>query len=128
MIQHVLLVMAMQERFPELVHGKDYFVAHPLDRETGEQSGDAYIDTWHGPGDQPDIAPLLKRAEELRPDHAMADVRWKRNTLLSSSDWTQAPDVPQAVRDKWIPYRQALRDLTEQPNFPFDVNWPEVPR
>lgn len=28
----------------------------------------------------------------------------------------------------WSTYRQALRDITKQPNFPFDVDFPTIPR
>ena len=34
-----------------------------------------------------------------------------RDARLRESDWTQTPDVPSAVRDAWITYRQELRDL-----------------
>lgn len=54
-------------------------------------------------------------------------VRGNRNALLASTDWTQQPDVPQATRDKWVAYRQALRDVPQQPGFPSDVVWPEKP-
>ena len=54
-------------------------------------------------------------------------VRSKRNQLLQESDWTQLPDVPIATKDAWAVYRQALRDITEQPGFPFDVVWPQPP-
>ena len=42
--------------------------------------------------------------EELLLD----EMRQKRNQLLQESDYTALPDYPQ--RDKWILYRQALRD------------------
>ena len=55
------------------------------------------------------------------------EVRNKRNILLSASDWTQLPDVPDATKQKWAEYRQALRDVTDQPNFPQSVTWPTKP-
>jgi hypothetical protein len=54
-------------------------------------------------------------------------VRVKRNALLASSDWTQLPDVPTAIREPWAVYRQALRDITAQPSFPADTVWPVKP-
>ena len=54
-------------------------------------------------------------------------VRNQRDTLLSKSDWTQMPDVPQATKDKWATYRQALRDITAQPDFPLSVVFPKEP-
>jgi uncharacterized protein YjiS (DUF1127 family) len=53
-------------------------------------------------------------------------VRSKRNQLLQESDWTQLPDVPIANKDAWAEYRQALRDITEQPD-PFNIAWPTPP-
>lgn len=54
-------------------------------------------------------------------------VRLARDILLTQTDWTQAADVPQATKDKWAPYRQALRDVPQQPGFPQSVQWPEMP-
>lgn len=53
-------------------------------------------------------------------------VRDKRNQLLAASDWTQLPDVPLATKEAWAIYRQALRDITEQPD-PFNIIWPTPP-
>jgi len=52
------------------------------------------------------------------------EVRAERNTKLADTDWTQAADVPQSVKDSYAPYRQALRDLTTQSGFPNQVIWP----
>lgn len=54
-------------------------------------------------------------------------VRLDRNRRLGETDWTQAVDVPQAVKDKWAPYRQALRDVPQQPGFPENITWPTKP-
>lgn len=56
-----------------------------------------------------------------------AEVRKERNTLLAATDWTQAVDIPQAVKDTWAPYRQALRDVPQQPGFPENITWPVRP-
>lgn len=53
-------------------------------------------------------------------------VRQKRKQLLSDSDWTQLPDVPIATKTTWEQYRQALRDVTNQPD-PFTIQWPQMP-
>jgi hypothetical protein len=54
--------------------------------------------------------------------------RDRRNELLSESDWTQLPDSPLSnqKQTEWQIYRQALRDITNQPN-PFSINWPSKP-
>lgn len=51
----------------------------------------------------------------------------RRNKLLLNSDWTQLPDVPLATRELWVDYRQALRDITDQPGYPMNVVWPIEP-
>jgi hypothetical protein len=53
-------------------------------------------------------------------------IRARRDALLAKSDWTQLPDVPLATKTAWAEYRQALRDITEQPN-PTEIVWPEPP-
>lgn len=52
----------------------------------------------------------------------------KRNAMLIGSDWTQLADVAlsQEKKQEWATYRQALRDITDQPNFP-DVSFPTKP-
>ena len=54
-------------------------------------------------------------------------VRRERNSRLAATDWTQAADVPQATKDLWAPYRQALRDVPQQAGFPMNVVWPTKP-
>jgi hypothetical protein len=53
-------------------------------------------------------------------------VRASRNTLLTDSDWTQVADSP-VDQAAWATYRQALRDITAQEGFPWDIEWPEQP-
>ena len=53
--------------------------------------------------------------------------REKRDRLLADSDWTQLPDVPLETQTAWATYRQALRDVPQQPDFPTNVTWPEAP-
>lgn len=54
-------------------------------------------------------------------------IRSQRDSLLAATDWTQAADVPQAIKDMWSPYRQALRDVPQQAGFPENVVWPTQP-
>ena len=46
-------------------------------------------------------------------DRAMADLRSKRDRLLSSCDWVMISDSPIADKTAWETYRQSLRDITE---------------
>ena len=57
-------------------------------------------------------------------DRKAAEVRAERNTKLAATDWTQGADVPQATKNKYAPYRQALRDVPAQAGFPNTVVWP----
>lgn len=61
-------------------------------------------------------------------DYDGDQVRIKRNAKLSQTDWTQSEDIPQEIRDLWKPYRQALRDVSSQPGFPYDITWPIPPQ
>jgi hypothetical protein len=54
-------------------------------------------------------------------------VRFKRDFLITQTDWTQGYDIPQVTKDLWIPYRQELRDITLQSGFPTSVTWPVKP-
>jgi len=64
---------------------------------------------------------------ESIPDAEKAgQMRSYRNTLLSGCDWTQLPDAP-VNQQAWATYRQALRDISSQTGFPWDIQWPEAP-
>lgn len=54
------------------------------------------------------------------------NVRADRNRRLSECDWTQLPDAP-VDHATWAAYRQALRDVSSQPGFPWNVQWPSQP-
>jgi hypothetical protein len=66
-------------------------------------------------------------AEQLPREQAANNIRTDRNKQLTDSDWTQLPDSP-VDRQAWSVYRQALRDVTAQPDFPWNVQWPESPQ
>lgn len=51
----------------------------------------------------------------------------KRDQELVKSDFTQIADVLLLNKSEWATYRQQLRDLPQQPNFPENVVWPRVP-
>jgi hypothetical protein len=58
-------------------------------------------------------------------DAEWVNIRFQRNSMLMSCDWTQLPDAPvNAVA--WAAYRQALRDITNQAD-PFAIVWPVKP-
>ena len=54
-------------------------------------------------------------------------VRNERDRRIAETDWTQYQDTSLALKVYWAPYRQALRDITTQPD-PFNIVWPEQPK
>jgi len=65
--------------------------------------------------------------EEIN-DLAIAE-RQYRNSLLSYSDWTHVTDSKLTAEQlaAWAEYRQALRDITSQPDYPLNIVWPTEP-
>lgn len=59
----------------------------------------------------------------------LVQIRIKRDFLLSSCDWivTKAMDVGTPVPEDWRVYRQALREITLQPDV-FNIIWPTAPQ
>lgn len=69
-----------------------------------------------------------QKANEAKPEDL---VRAERNKLLFQTDYLMLSDFPisESEKEEVIAYRQALRDITEQPGFPWSgvVDSPEVP-
>ena len=65
--------------------------------------------------------------EDIPDDEKAGQVRAERNDKLKGSDWTQGKDIPDDVSSQWAIYRQALRDITAQSEFPWGVQWPTQP-
>ena len=64
------------------------------------------------------------------PDEQLArEIRHKRDRLLEQSDFYIMPDYPSTEEglETVKTYRQALRDITKQKNFPKEVAWPDRP-
>ncbi len=71
----------------------------------------------------------LKTAEDLefeKREQAANSVRAERDKLISETDYFMLQDAPPAPEGVEI-YRQALRDITLQEGFPFEVEWPVLP-
>jgi hypothetical protein len=68
----------------------------------------------------------------LSSELASVDTKMQRNKLLQASDWTDTASAParlgQELYDQWQTYRQALRDITDQPGYPLDIVWPTPPQ
>lgn len=72
---------------------------------------------WHDP-----------RAPEQVLAQQWADVRRERDARLAATDWrlSVAQERGQPLASEWRVYRQALRDITEQPD-PTAIEWPTPP-
>jgi hypothetical protein len=53
-----------------------------------------------------------KERADGKADRDLAELRTKRNILLSETDWMSLADV-QTMSDAWKKYRQELRDMTK---------------
>jgi hypothetical protein len=73
------------------------------------------------------VADMEQEAKAAMDANQAASQRAFRNTLLSDCDWTQLPDASVNTQ-AWATYRQALRDVTSQAGFPWDIQWPEKPQ
>lgn len=72
--------------------------------------------------------PVPPTEEEIRAQ-LEADARRRRDSLIAETDWTQVLDAPISAecREAFRVYRQTLRDVPQQENFPYDIIWPEKP-
>jgi len=81
-------------------------------------------DKWHTNYVAVDLPPEACAALDARQ---AATIRADRNARLATCDWTQLSDAP-VDSATWAVYRQALRDITAQPGFPWDITWPNEPQ
>ena len=105
-----------------LVIENDEIIGVSTERETDQDievnDDQADVNCWVKSGDTFVYTPSL--AHEIQ-------VCEKRNFLLQATDWTQLPDVPDTIKQSYTEYRQALRDITDQDGFPYNVAWPTKP-
>ena len=76
------------------------------------------------PSNDPDPMPVddENTASKIKAE----ELRITRDSELMATDWTQLPDVPDAIKNKYTTYRQELRDLPSTDGFP-DVDMPTKP-
>ena len=83
-----------------------------------------------GAFEQVDGAWVLPYVIEQQPlEQAEANIRSRRDGLLQQTDWIviKSYERGQNIPAEWELYRQALRDITEQAGFPYEVTWPTKP-
>jgi hypothetical protein len=101
----------------EEVDGKWYtkYVLGPMFNDTTDEEGNVTTAAEH------------EAAYKAQKDSEKATaVRADRNKRLADCDWTQVADAP-VDKAAWAAHRQALRDVTTQEGFPWNVQWPEQP-
>lgn len=64
--------------------------------------------------------------EEVPAEWWLERMRFRRDALLTASDWTQVADAP-VDRTAWAAYRQALRDFPATWTPGPEANFPEAP-
>ncbi len=59
------------------------------------------------------------------------EIKHRRNVYLEKSDSYVLPDkwedYTSEQKLEWKTYRQALRDIPQQPEYPVTINWPQPP-
>ncbi len=93
-------------------------------------------DMWErldkGQWGEPIFPPASYRTLPTEQEELEAEVIAKRNLLLQQSDWTDtASAASRLTADQltaWSTYRQELRDLPAQVEFPWDPTWPTAPQ
>jgi hypothetical protein len=78
-----------------------------------------------------DAENLLTQLRALDTTNANSEkiIRLVRDQLLNHTDWTQAADAPltDTVKQNFAAYRQTLRDITSDPDYPDSVTFPPMP-
>jgi len=72
---------------------------------------------------------LPYKLEALPLEQAEQNIRSRRDRLLAETDWLviKSYERGENIPAEWELYRQALRDITTQPSFPYDIAWPTKP-
>jgi hypothetical protein len=73
------------------------------------------------------VEPLTEEELISRENSIAEAARTRRNNLLKDSDWTQGRDIQDSIAESWAIYRQDLRDITAQEDFPQNITWPTPP-
>ena len=136
MLTHEHLIKVICSMHPQITpddHGKSFWVA--MEVKGAEQLSPAFIVEWSVDGipkptqEQIDVA-YLELQEKLVTESKADEVRSQRWLLLKDADvlTNRAADSGSPENTQMAAaYRQALRDVTDQPGFPWEVVWPAKP-
>lgn len=93
---------------------------HTVDlSRTAQKKSGKWVEVWIS-------TPASPEEIQQRTANKASEIRAERNRRLADCDWTQLPDAP-VDRTTWATYRQALRDVTSQSGFPWNITWPVEP-
>jgi len=79
---------------------------------------------------KPSVEELTAECEKINRERPLKQLRKKRNLVLEQTDRYAIPDYPHAteeVKQAWLDYRQALRDLPSNTTDPSNPVWPVPP-
>lgn len=95
-----------------------WVIANPPELQDGECA------IWMGQWEKTEDKRPMMREQQLA-----GDIRNQRNQLLAATDWwvVSAAEKGETISAKRATYRQELRDVTNQSNFPYNVIWPIEP-
>ncbi|MFT0737477.1 phage tail assembly chaperone [Ralstonia wenshanensis] len=133
MITHDELIFCLQQKYPNLAHGVDFWVGQEMSRDSGEQLAPARIIAWHVEGQPTDeeVAELVEQYGDAAKAHVLGQrAREERDRRLEQADamFYKAMDSGDTSKAQQVgKYRQALREVPDQPGFPVDFTWPDIP-
>lgn len=83
-----------------------------------------YIKEWNLDIPQPTLQQLDQYNDTVDLNHALSNLRAKRDALLNQTDWIviKAKETGTTIPTAWKTYRQALRDITENLTTVEEVN------
>ena len=75
------------------------------------------------------VADMEQEAKDALDAQQAKSVREQRNQKLAETDWMviKALESNTPQNFEMAAYRQALRDITSQAGFPWDIQWPDAP-
>lgn len=135
-MKHDNLIYIINKKYPDAVHGRDFWTAHRIDKATGEQKGEAFILEWNINSPEPsqeEISQLWEKyGEEAVVFEKENSVRVERDRLLLELDGVisnpiRYSSLSKPQKDKVSEYRQLLLDVPQQEGFPLIIEWPVKP-
>ena len=98
--------------------------AQPTRYQTAFRDGVVQIDgKWYT---KYSVAEMEQEAKDALDAQQAKSARATRDAKLAALDWTQGKDIPDSISSPAALARQALRDITSQAGFPWELTWPDA--